>query len=337
MHKFALKRYAKIIMTAAAVLALCAFRAAPVFGAGEVALIKAGSMLMKDTVRLDSAGGDTTYIQQIKFLILIKNIAFEKRVSVWVKNDSAWDSLPCSWVRQADDDNEYWDRSDEFSYADGRMPRDLEFKIMYVEGIHTYWDDNGGRNFRLARNGGSLLNKVNVQLRDAQWARDTGLAIDSSVFSGSVEVRGYREGSDLRVSFTKDNLATQDIRTAAGPPEPTWRGAPPADDSDKVWLYRFSFAGVALPFEQNPTLHFHLNFSDGISSWKDDNRAHSYAMRLGAKLAELRYEDLPIPAALRYPGRTKAAARNARALLKPGSVPMFTTGSRRVDGIGRSR
>jgi hypothetical protein len=260
-----------------------------------------------------------------------------KSVSLWLKNDSAWDSLPCAWVRQADDDNEYWELRNDFAPVYGSKPRDLEFKLMYVEGTHIYWDDNGGKNYHLARNGGSLLNHVNVRLKRAQWALDTGENADTTVFSGEVEVRGYQAGASLKVSYSADYLKSQNISVIAGPPTPTWRGTAPAD-SDKVWLYRYTLTGIHLPFERNPWLHFHLSFSDGAHTWQDDNLAHQYAIGLGLKLDDLVYEALPLPVGLRFPGRIKAPARATRARLRTGAVPMFDLGTRgRVDGIGRSR
>jgi hypothetical protein len=330
--------YSRLFLPAAgAVLALCALSAAPARAAGEVALVRANSVILRDTVRVDSVGpADTALAQSTWFLILIKNIAFEKRVSLWIKNDTAWDSIPCGWVRQADDENEYWELYQDFSPGYGKPPRDLEFKIMYVEGKHTYWDDNGGRNYLLSRNGGTLLGGRQVLLKSARWSPDTGETADTSIFSGSAEVRGYREGSVLKISFTTDYLQTQDIRAVDGPPEPTWRGAAPAD-TDKVWLYRFSFAGIRLPFRKNPYLHFHLIWSDSARAWKDDNRGHEYAVGLNTRLESLVYEELPNPAALRYPARYRPA-RPGRGLSRMGETPVFDLGARgRVDGMGRSR
>jgi hypothetical protein len=335
------RHFAGILSMAAAVAALTAFRAAPVLASGEIALVRATSVMLKDTVRSDGSGvGDTSLTQSAHFLIFIKNIAYAKSVSLWLKNDTAWDSLPCNWVRQADDDNEYWELREDFTPGYGKAPRDLEFKLMYVEGIHTYWDDNGGRNYKLARNGGTLLGKADVLLRKARWAVDTGEAADTSIFSGEVEARvspGMLEGSTMKVSFTTDYLKTQDIRVIPGPPEPTWRGAPPANDSDKVYRYRFSIAGIRLPYAKNPYLHFHFSFFNGVKSSVDDNLSHQYAIGLGMKLEDLVYDELPNAAGLRYPARMKARLRS-QALLKMGKTPVFDLGSRGMaDGLGRLR
>ncbi|MDB5103783.1 MAG: endonuclease/exonuclease/phosphatase [Fibrobacteres bacterium] len=329
------KRFAFLLIAAAILVAKPR-------AAGEIRLVRAVSMLMLDTARLDSASArDTNVVQSTYFLMSIRNIAYEKRVSLWARNDSAWDSLPCSWVRQADDDNEYWELKKEFTprYGQNEPPRDLEFKLMYVEGKTTYWDDNGGKNYRLAMNGGTLLGKANLLFKNAKWALDTGLTPDTTVFSGQVEVRGYQAGSSLKISYTTDYLNTQDIRVLPGPPVPTWKGAAPAADSDRVYLYSFAIAGIKRPYRMNPYLHFHFIYGDGTRDWIDDNRSHQYALNLGSRLDQLVYEELPVPAMLRYPHGAGAAAESGRDLPRGrmGAMPVFHLGSRTIDGIGRSR
>ncbi|MDB5048210.1 MAG: endonuclease/exonuclease/phosphatase [Fibrobacteres bacterium] len=328
-------RIAPVLLAAAA-----AVFSGKVSAAGEVSLIRASSTLAKDTATAGDPAADTNTVQSAYFLILIKNIAYSKSVTLWVRNDTAWDTLPCAWSRQADDDNEYWDLAKNFTLKYGLTDpvRDLVFKIEYVEGVHTYWDDNGGLNYSLSRNGGSLLKGVNVLLRNAKWAVDTGLGADTSIFSGQAEVRGYRPGNTLKVSLTPDNLKTQDIREAVGTPVPTWTGTSPMAEADRVWLYDFSFAGIKLPYEKNPSLHFHLIYSDSVHAWQDDNRSHQYALGLGMKLENLVYEELPVPAALRYPANARVPRNAARGYLRMRPSPVFSAGARGlVDGIGRSR
>jgi hypothetical protein len=324
--------------------ALAPFFAAEARAAGEVALVRASSVLMvNDSLRSDSAAStDTTEVQNAGFLILIKNIAYAKVVTVWIKNDTAWDTLPAGWLRQADPEYEFWECRKSWSGAYGPSvgaPRDLEFKIRYIEGIHTYWDDNGGRNFKLAMNGGTLLGSGNVHFRKAQWERDTGLAADTSVFSGQAEVKGWKAGDALRIFYTPDNLKTLGGFIVNDAPVPTWKGASALPDSEKVYRYDFRIAGIRIPYSKAPTLHFSFVYADTTGkAWKDNNRDNSYAIALGEKLEDMVYEDLPLPAALVDPLRGRAARNALRARTRDGSSPIFDAGSLgRFDGIGRSR
>lgn len=317
---------------------LGALAASDARAAGEIALVRANSVLKVDTARVpDSAAAlDSGAIQYMEATLLIKNLAYEKVVQLLIKNDTLWDTVPCSWVRQADDDHEFWAASRQYDKRPGRpQPRDLEFKLRYVVAKKEYVDDNGGAHYKLKRNGGTLLPGNAVLLKQCQWEKDTGEFADTSILAIEAEVRGWKAGASLTVAYTPDNMRTQGFSTAQGDPVPTWDGAAPAD-SDAVYLYSFKVAGIKLPFSALPVLNFHLKYWDGAKDWRDDNLRNRYAIMLGSKLSGMMYEELPLPVTL---GRRAESRHGAKPrAYRIGSSPAFRAGSRGlVDGMGRSR
>ena len=306
--------------------------------AGELSLVRASSVLMIDTLRVtdSAAAADTNASQAMYLQLLVKNLAYEKAVTLMIKNDSAWDSIPFRWVRQADDDYEYWDLHTSMGITRNQQaPHDVEFKVRYLVNKTTYWDDNHGNNYKLAKNGGTLLPAGAVFFKSCRWERDTGANADTSVFTGEAEVRGWKAGASLTIAYSADNLQTQGFYTAKADPEPTWLGAAPAD-SDQVRLYRFRATGIKLPYSVLPVLNFHLKYWDGAKDWRDDNRGNRYAIMLGSKLQEMYYEELPQATAMgRRADRRVKAMRAVRAAQ---ATPVFGAAARGFfDGIGRRR
>ncbi len=334
------KPRSKAIAIAIAFMSLSTLCALPARSAGEVAVVRASSRLMLDTARISdsAAAADSNASQSVYLQILIQNLAYEKIVELLIRNDTAWDTIPCRWVRQADDDFEYWEASKQYGLTNNHTaPRDLEFKLRYVVNKTTYWADNGGKNYLLAKNGGSLLPGNGIAFKNCRWELDTGLNADTSVFTGEADVRGWKAGASMTVVYSPDNLQTQGFFTVKDEPAPTWLGDAPAD-SDAVRTYKFRVSGIKLPYSKLPVLNFHLKYWDGVKDWRDDNRHNRYAIMLGSKLDDLFYEELPLPAALgrRFEGGN--ARYPLRSRIQPGWSPVYSAGSRGFfDGMGRSR
>lgn len=308
--------------------------------AGEVRLIKASSKVTRDSASAAPAPGgiDTVSEQAVYIRLRLRNISFEKQVHVIVKNDTAWDTLAANWTRQADDDYEDWELKKTFTLKYGlTMPmRDLEFKIRYFVDSTYYWDDNAGLNYKLPRNGGTLLGRgTEVLLKSARWELDTGEFSDSTVFSGEAEVRGFNAHSGFRVSYTTDRMKTQGLVPILEAPVPTWTDSAGLNDSDKVYLYRFTLKGIRILSERNDFIHFHVTFWRDGAEYKDNNQGNRYVVGLGWALNHLEEEELPKPVALRRPAERDAKAFRNRSLR---GTPVFSGPFRgAADALGRLR
>lgn len=310
--------------------------------AGEIRLIKASSKVVVDSGAVLPAPGamDTVSDQKVYIRVRLKNIAFEKQVVVVVRaSDSTWDTLSADWTRQADDDYEDWELKTSFTEKFGmaRTVRDLEFKLRYYVDSTYYWDDNGGKNYKLGRNGGTLLGPgTEVLVRAARWELDTGEFSDSTVFTGEAEVKGFNTHSGFRVSFTTDRMKTQGLVPILEAPVPTWTDSAGLNDSDKVYLYKFTIKGIRIQSERNDFIHFHVTFWRDGSEFKDNNLGNRYVVGLGWALEGLDEEELPKPVSLRRGAPRALKAVRGRMILS--STPVFPwNGRAAVDGLGRMR
>ena len=339
MARFPIRGSTRII-TAAALAAVLSIATGRVYASGEVRLVKASSVLIKDSTKVyDGTAVDSTSLQKTFFLILIKNIAYAKQVSLLIKNDSGWDTLPCDWARQADDENEYWTRTKDFTLREGLTdpPRDLVFKILYVEGIHIYWDDNHGKNFHLAKDGGTLLNGENILVKSAKWEADTSNP-GATVFSGEVEVHNQSKTNALRVSYTTDYMKTQDVKLVTDTPVPTWTGAAAPADSDRVYVYRFSFGNIKMPSDLSPRIQFNASYLTDNGTYSDTNLSHSYSLELGWSLDNLSEDLLLLPVGLRLPKNPGLERKLQKGNLRIAPSPLFDSGAKGfIDGMGRTR
>lgn len=310
--------------------------------AGEIRLIKASSHVLVDSGAVVPAPGtlDTVSDQKVYIRVRLKNIAFEKQVSVVVRaSDTTWDTLSANWTRQADDDYEDWELKTSFTEKFGlaRPVRDLEFKLRYYVDSTYHWDDNGGKNYKLNRNGGTLLGPgTEVLLRSARWELDTGEFSDSTVFTGEAEVKGFNAHSGFRVSYSMDRMKTQGLAPILEAPVPTWTDSTDLNDSDKVYLYKFVLKGIKIQSERNDFIHFHVTFWRDGKEFKDNNLGNRYVVGLGWALDGLDEEELPKPVALRR--AAPRALQAVRGRMKMTSTPVFLwNGRSSVDGLGRLR
>lgn len=324
--------------------ALIALAATAAQAAGEIRLIKASSNLLIDSGAVLPAPGemDTVSEQKAYFRVRLRNIAFEKQVRVIVRaSDSVWDTLPANWIRQADDDYEDWELKTSFTEKFGlaRPVRDLEFKLGYYVDSTWHWDDNGGMNYRLPRNGGTLLGPgTEVLLRSARWEMDTGAFSDSTVLTGEAEVRGFNANSGFRVSYSLDRMKTQGLAPILEAPVPSWSDSTGLADSNKVYVYRFSLKGIKIQSERNDFIHFHVTFWRDGKEFKDNNQGNRYVVGLGWALSGLDEVELPKPVSLPRPDRVGALRVTRGAGMKPVGTPAFPwEGRGLVDGLGRAR
>lgn len=171
------------------------FSSTSALAADEVRLLKAVSTV-------GSKYGQTW--QDTSYTLLVKNLAYTKQVSIHLKQpDGSWTDLAASYVGPAGSGVELWRATKQ--YATYNVPpdalRDLEFVAKYTVNGQTYWDNNGGANYRLGQSDGPLLNGVNVLVDSSFW-RDTG---DLDV---SIDLKNLAYTKNVTVVYTTDNWAT---------------------------------------------------------------------------------------------------------------------------------
>ncbi len=98
-------------------------------------------------------------IQKMEFVIVVKNLAFEKNIAVhWVSEDNVWHVLPACFTLQFDRDLEQWHCKKVFrSDTEERLPGNIRFALQYTVSGQDHWDNNNNANYFLATDSGVLL------------------------------------------------------------------------------------------------------------------------------------------------------------------------------------
>lgn len=86
---------------------------------------------------------ETTYTLNAN--IKVENIAYVKNVILRCRDSylNTWEDIPATYSKPLTKDNAYelWDVQTAFT------GKDIEFAIKYDVDGHTYWDNNGGKNY----------------------------------------------------------------------------------------------------------------------------------------------------------------------------------------------
>lgn len=141
---------------------------------------------------------DPVVRQELVFLLLVDNLAFEKQVDVqWAGEDGVWRTLPASHHQTIDQDREYWLARASFELgANQSLPGNVEFAVRYRVAGAEYWDNHGGTNYSLEADSGILLADdrplLNVefdgQIADRQSVIPVVVAVDRRLEARKVTV-----------------------------------------------------------------------------------------------------------------------------------------------------
>jgi hypothetical protein len=137
---------------------------------------------------------------EIKFLIQVNNIAYEKQVYIHQKmSDSSWSDIPAHYQGQCCSSGyELWSL-DTFATNFGD-----EFVLKYIVLGQTYWDNNNGTNYHIIWNytgsGPMLGNDINVLLR--YGGRDS---YNSNKLYAYIDLRNLAYSKNVALIYTTDN------------------------------------------------------------------------------------------------------------------------------------
>lgn len=146
--------------------------------------------------------------QSINFEAIVKNLAFAKQVSVQLNTgNGTWINVPLSFNRSISGGREVWKTA--YQPATNTV-FDAVFALKYVVNGQTYWDNNGGANFSIAKDSGSILaNGVNVY--HSHYAPTATLSTGSTSYSLIATVRNLAPTKNVRVHYSTNNWATTQI------------------------------------------------------------------------------------------------------------------------------
>jgi maltose 6'-phosphate phosphatase len=144
--------------------------------------------------------------QELSFLLLVHNLAFEKTVEVrWAGEDGVWHRLPAAHHGAIDGEKEYWLATTTLALADDQpLPGNVEFAVRYCVGGSEYWDNNDGGNHSIQADSGIMLG-ADCALQNVEFA--TRLAEQQRLVPVVVAVN-----SDLGVRRVSIEWSTDDWR-----------------------------------------------------------------------------------------------------------------------------
>lgn len=192
----------KTTIKMAAVLALSALGLAA-HAANEIKLIKAES-------RSSYYHGFSW--EDGRFEAQLANLAYTKDVVVHVKKtDGTWYDYPMSYGYASGNNREVWTAPFSISYNGVNSLPDtgpvIEFALKYTVNGVSYWDNNGGANYKVTRDAGSYLAPgVNVAL--AGYAASIPMSYGELGWGSHVTVRNLAPNKVVKVVYTTDNWAT---------------------------------------------------------------------------------------------------------------------------------
>lgn len=162
--------------------------------ADEIKLLKMGSIVVSRSGRSQ---------QEIRFEALVANRASEKKVYAHVRGPGGvWFDVPLSYSRPASPRREIWRAL--FMPPLGET-YDVRFVLKYVVDGRIYRDDNGGKNYFMAKESGNILAPgVNVYL--AHYS--PSYRVWDRYLHGTVSVRNLAYAKQVCVHYSTDNWAT---------------------------------------------------------------------------------------------------------------------------------
>lgn len=207
------------------------------------------------------------------FDVVVANLAYAKQVSIhYRKTDGTWGNFPLSYNRPANPGKEVWTGFFSNTGGGSDMPLvadPIEFAVKYQVNGNTYWDNNGGNNYRVGHNGGTIL--VNSNVYNATY--NATVANTNSV-GGYLTVKNIAPAKQVQVHFTLDNWATVQVVNASYNPafwNSAYSNAPnPNSYGFEEWSYQIPVGNTAT------TLKYALKYTvNGVTYW-DNNFGNNY-------------------------------------------------------------
>jgi maltose 6'-phosphate phosphatase len=149
----------------------------------------------------------TTTVQQLSFVMLVRNLSYEKSVDIlWAGEDGIWHTLPAHYHSSVDNDREYWVARKPFTLlATKSLPGNVRFAVRYRVLGEEYWDNNQGENFSVQADSGIKIAHdipvLNIRFEDDLPDGQTYVPI-------AVAVKQCLEPERVTITWTNDNWRT---------------------------------------------------------------------------------------------------------------------------------
>ena len=193
-----------------------------VFAAALLVAWSAGVRAANEVTLLHARSIVSTYngvsFQQPTFDVLVANLAYAKQVYIHLQTpEGTWVDAPLSYNRPASNGYEVWSGSylDETAAGVATYKTwNLVFDVKYVVNGQTYWDNNGGANYLLAKDSGDYLVGVNVLNESYVPA----IITPDSTISGVLTLNNLGYAKQVAVVYSIDGWVTKQTAWATYSP-----------------------------------------------------------------------------------------------------------------------
>ncbi len=104
--------------------------------------------------------------QELAFVVHVENLSYEKEVTIhWCGEDGVWHELHANFHSMGESGIEEWRAAVHVPLTEKQaLPGNIEFAVSYSCAGRTYWDNNGGSNYKVDADAGLLVyNRAPVQ------------------------------------------------------------------------------------------------------------------------------------------------------------------------------
>jgi hypothetical protein len=152
--------------------------------------------------------------QSSSYHIYVQNLSSTKQVAVrYQKLNGEWAEMPAAYVRTLGDGRELWSTSIGFCinncYGDPAQSTDVNFAVKYTVNGQTFWDNNGGSNYFLNKDGGYLITNGHNTFVPTTGAVTRYSFNNQLSYSGNIIIRNIAPGKAVKMFYSVNNWATQ--------------------------------------------------------------------------------------------------------------------------------
>jgi hypothetical protein len=223
---------------------------------------KSGSFNMSgQNVKLEKASLFRSFyvpFHYVRGTILVENLGFNKSVGI-VYTTNGWDTVNTSYGTYVG--KAYNSDLDRFKVQTPVTGQDVEFALFYEVNGQTYWDNNGGSNYRVTIEDG-VINPGEVQLIDASLVEADGV----TEVQGQVAVKNLSPEKVVSLVYSEDGETWN-----------TWSGIEydsPLEDGYELW----TFTKVVELTGSYPSLQFALKYEVNGETYWDNFHYYDYSL-----------------------------------------------------------
>ena len=223
--------------------------------------------------------------QLFNFSIKVDNLALHKKVSIhYADADGQWRSMPATFSQAISGQQELWQGGWTRSLEGGSIaPLNLQFAIKYEVNGSTYWDNNGGRNYRLAASSGELLTRPVLLDHALAVAPHSGADGSSKpgFFQGGVLLQNLGYAKEVKIHYSLNNWATVKLINANFTEARLLQGQMVSyPNSNGVEYWQFHSEGAALQQATASQIVFAVSYKvNGVTYW-DNNFGQNYRVTI---------------------------------------------------------